>query len=79
MLQFGLQLTTYLVRRYFNCHVGVQLRLINGDLGLKLENVQVDMLGFAKVTISKDDTIVGVTRKALRGDVNKYIILYQFS
>ncbi|KAH9576563.1 hypothetical protein CY35_01G167900 [Sphagnum magellanicum] len=36
---------------------GVQL--ISGDLGLKLENVQADMLGSAKrVTVSKDDTII---------------------
>jgi chaperonin GroEL len=35
------------------------LQLISGDLGLKLENVQADMLGSAKrVTVSKDDTII---------------------
>ncbi|KAH8975423.1 hypothetical protein BDL97_01G157000 [Sphagnum fallax] len=34
-------------------------QLISGDLGLKLENVQADMLGSAKrVTVSKDDTII---------------------
>jgi chaperonin GroEL len=37
----------------------VWLQLISGDLGLKLENVQADMLGSAKrVTVSKDDTII---------------------
>ncbi|CAK9858500.1 unnamed protein product [Sphagnum jensenii] len=34
-------------------------QLISGDLGLKLENMQADMLGSAKrVTVSKDDTII---------------------
>jgi hypothetical protein len=40
------------------------------------------MLGSAKVTISKDMTqlylMVGLTRKALRGDVNKYIQIHNF-
>ncbi len=35
------------------------MQLISGDLGLKLENVQADMLGSAKrVTVSKDVTII---------------------
>ncbi|CAM6070248.1 unnamed protein product [Sphagnum tenellum] len=34
-------------------------QLISGDLGLRLENMQADMLGSAKrVTVSKDDTII---------------------
>ncbi|CAM6019857.1 unnamed protein product [Sphagnum balticum] len=34
-------------------------QLISGDLGLKLKNVQADMLGSAKrVTVSKDDIII---------------------
>jgi len=71
MLQFGLQLTTYLVYQYLKCHVSVWLQFISGDLGLKLENVQIDMFGSAKVIISKDGTIIhdgggkGVTRKAM--------------
>jgi chaperonin GroEL len=35
------------------------LQLISGDLGLKLENVQADMLGSAKrVTVSEDVTSI---------------------
>jgi chaperonin GroEL len=37
----------------------VWLQLISGDLGLKLENVQADMLGSAKrVTVSEDVTSI---------------------
>jgi chaperonin GroEL len=37
----------------------VCLQFISGNLSLKLENVQANMLGSTKrVTISKDDTII---------------------
>jgi hypothetical protein len=76
MLQFGLQLTTYLVYQYLKCHVGVWLQFINGYLGLKLENVQIDMFGSAKVTISKDGTIIhdggGGDKKGIGGRCKVY-------